>query len=40
MRHVARKKGADEEIWGVIGLIHEREPERGTTGEAPLIESI
>ena len=23
MRHVARKKGADEERWGVIGLIHD-----------------
>ena len=23
MRHVARKKGADEEMWGVIGLIHD-----------------
>ncbi|NNG46332.1 MAG: HDIG domain-containing protein [Deltaproteobacteria bacterium] len=23
MRHIARKKGADEEIWGVIGLIHD-----------------
>lgn len=23
MRHVARKKGADEKAWGVIGLIHD-----------------
>lgn len=23
MRHIARKKGADEEMWGVIGLIHD-----------------
>jgi putative nucleotidyltransferase with HDIG domain len=23
MRHVARKKGADEELWGVIGLVHD-----------------
>ena len=23
LRHVARKKGADEELWGVIGLIHD-----------------
>ena len=23
MRHVARKKGSDEEEWGVIGLIHD-----------------
>jgi putative nucleotidyltransferase with HDIG domain len=23
MRHVARKKGADEGLWGVIGLIHD-----------------
>ena len=23
MRHVARTKGADEELWGVIGLIHD-----------------
>jgi len=23
MRHVARKRSADEELWGVIGLIHD-----------------
>lgn len=23
MRHIARRKGADEESWGVIGLIHD-----------------
>jgi putative nucleotidyltransferase with HDIG domain len=23
MRHIAGKKGADEEMWGVIGLIHD-----------------
>lgn len=23
MRHIARKRGADEELWGVIGLIHD-----------------
>lgn len=23
MRHIARRKGADEEFWGVIGLIHD-----------------
>jgi putative nucleotidyltransferase with HDIG domain len=23
MRHLARKKGADEEMWGVVGLIHD-----------------
>jgi len=23
MRHVARKKGADEDLWGVIGLVHD-----------------
>jgi len=23
MRHVARKKSADEEVWGVIGLVHD-----------------
>jgi len=23
MRHIARKKSADEELWGVIGLIHD-----------------
>lgn len=23
MRHFARKKGADEETWGIIGLIHD-----------------
>ncbi len=23
MRHIARRKGADEETWGVVGLIHD-----------------
>ncbi len=23
MRHIARKKSADEELWGVLGLIHD-----------------
>jgi putative nucleotidyltransferase with HDIG domain len=23
MRHIARKKGADEEFWGVVGLVHD-----------------
>jgi len=23
MRHIARKKGADEEFWGLVGLIHD-----------------
>jgi len=23
LRYIARKKGADEELWGVIGLIHD-----------------
>jgi len=23
LRHVARKKGADEELWGAIGLVHD-----------------
>jgi len=23
MRHVARKKSADEELWGIIGLVHD-----------------
>src|SRR5512134_3467669 len=23
MRHVARRKGAEEEMWGIIGLIHD-----------------
>ena len=23
MRHIARKKSADEELWGVIGLVHD-----------------
>ncbi len=28
MRHIARKKGKDEEMWGVIGLIHDVDYER------------
>jgi putative nucleotidyltransferase with HDIG domain len=23
MRHLARKKGADEDMWGVVGLVHD-----------------
>jgi len=23
MRHFARKNGADEELWGIIGLVHD-----------------
>ena len=23
MRHVARKKSADEELWGIVGLVHD-----------------
>lgn len=28
MRHIARKKGEDEEMWGVIGLVHDVDYER------------
>jgi putative nucleotidyltransferase with HDIG domain len=28
MRHMARKRGEDEELWGVIGLIHDVDYER------------
>ena len=28
MRHLARKRGADEEEWGVIGLVHDIDYER------------
>ena len=28
MRHVARKRGEDEEVWGVIGLVHDVDYER------------
>lgn len=28
MRHMARKKGEDEEMWGVIGLVHDVDYER------------
>lgn len=28
MRHMARKRGDDEELWGVIGLIHDVDYER------------
>lgn len=28
MRHMARKKGADEELWGVVGLVHDVDYER------------
>ena len=28
MRHIARKRGEDEEKWGVIGLIHDLDYEK------------
>ena len=28
MRHVARKQGADEDLWGAVGLLHDRDFER------------
>jgi putative nucleotidyltransferase with HDIG domain len=28
MRHVARQRGADEEAWGIVGLIHDLDFER------------
>lgn len=28
MRHAARKRGADEELWGAIGLVHDVDYER------------
>ena len=28
MRHMARKRGEDEEMWGVIGLVHDIDYER------------
>jgi len=28
MRHMARKRGADEDAWGVVGLIHDLDYER------------
>lgn len=43
MRHFARKMGGDEEIWGVVGLIHdldyERYPERHCTMTREILES-
>ncbi len=28
MRHLARKRGADEELWGAVGLVHDVDYER------------
>lgn len=28
MRHMARKRGQDEEVWGIIGLVHDLDYER------------
>ena len=28
MRHAARKRGEDEEVWGAIGLVHDIDYER------------
>jgi len=28
LRHMARKRGADEDLWGVVGLIHDLDYER------------
>jgi putative nucleotidyltransferase with HDIG domain len=42
MRHMARKRGEDEEMWGVVGLIHdldyERFPEAHCTKTKALLE--
>jgi predicted hydrolase (HD superfamily) len=31
MRYIARKRGEDEEKWGIIGLIHEKFPDQHCT---------
>jgi putative nucleotidyltransferase with HDIG domain len=28
MRHLARKRGGDEELWGIVGLLHDLDYER------------
>ena len=33
MRHFARRAGADEELWGVVGILHDVDWER--TSEEP-----
>jgi putative nucleotidyltransferase with HDIG domain len=38
MRHYARKFGEDEEIWGVVGLIHDFDYEKYSTLEDHAIE--
>ena len=35
MRHFARQRGADEEQWGIIGLIHDLDYEQFPTSIAP-----
>ena len=41
MRHMARKHGEDEEVWGVIGLVHdldyEKFPDRHCTKTAEIL---
>ncbi|HNX32104.1 MAG TPA: HDIG domain-containing protein [Holophaga sp.] len=40
MRHMARKRGQDEEVWGIIGLVHDLDYERYPDGHCVKVVEI
>ena len=40
MRYMARKHGADEETWGIVGLIHDLDYERYPDSHCQMVKAI